>query len=149
MVWDMNAVADVAWIVAKAKSVGFDVCGIVPAEDLTAPEHLDAWLARGFAGEMRYLHDPRRADPSRVLADARSVIVCAFKYNQEQPYSTEAAAQAAAEGVARGWVSRYAWGDDYHLVLGQKLEELAVALRQRFGEDFSARAYVDTGPVSE
>jgi len=84
-----------------------------------------------------------------VLPGARSVIVCALNYNQPQPYSTEAAAQAATDARACGWISRYAWGDDYHVVLGKKLERLVSALRERFGSDFTARAYVDTGPVAE
>ena len=48
----------------------------------------------------------------------------------------------------RGWISRYAWGDDYHDVLGEKLELFMAALRERFGDQFAARTYVDTGPIS-
>jgi len=49
----------------------------------------------------------------------------------------------------RGWISRYAWGDDYHDVLGVKLDALVAAMRAEFAEPFDARAYVDTGPVVE
>jgi epoxyqueuosine reductase len=49
----------------------------------------------------------------------------------------------------RGWISRYAWGDDYHEVLQEKLNELVVALRDRFHEPFEARVYADTGPLHE
>ena len=56
---------------------------------------------------------------------------------------------AAVDGP-RGWISRYAWGDDYHDVLRKKLDALVAAIRERFAEEpFEARAYADTGPVQE
>ncbi len=143
------ASADTAWVIAKAQALGFDLCGVAAASDWPELAAQQEWLARGYAGEMRYLHDTRRADPRLVLPEARSVVVCALNYNTAQPYSTEAAASAAAGNVARGWIARYAWGDDYHEVLGAKLDELALALRAHFGEACTARAYVDTGPISE
>ena len=145
----MRPPADTDWVIAKAKSLGFDLCGVTPVQGWDELAHRDEWLARGHAGQMRYLHDSRRADPSGALPEARSVIVCALNYNTRQPLSTEAAADAAVDDQARGWISRYAWGHDYHAVLGEKLEQLAAALAEKFGSDFSARAYVDTGPVSE
>jgi epoxyqueuosine reductase len=110
--------------------------------------HLPEWLARGYAGEMRYLGDARRADPRRVLEGARSLIVVALNYNSAQPYSTEQPAGHSSDSP-RGWISRYAWGDDYHEVLGEKLESLIKAMRAEFLEPFEARAYVDTGPILE
>ncbi len=80
---------------------------------------------------------------------ARSVIVCALNYNTALPSSTDAAAPVTMEAGPRGWISRYAWGDDYHHVLGEKLELLLQNLRREFPEPFEARAYVDTGPVIE
>ena len=147
----MRAQADTDWVIAKAKSLGFDLCGVAPAQDWEELAHRDEWLARGYAGEMRYLHDSRRADPARVLPEARSVIVCALNYNTRQPLSNEAVVSqiGTAGDKARGWISRYAWGDDYHTVLGKKLEALVAAMAERFGDDFSVRAYVDTGPVAE
>ena len=145
----MLSAADTSWVVAQARALGFDLCGIAPAGEWPELADQEEWLARGYAGEMRYLHDPRRGDPRRVLPEARSIIVCALNYNARHPYSTEAAARAAAGSQARGWIARYAWGDDYHEVLGAKLEELAAALRGHFGEECAARPYVDTGPISE
>ncbi len=145
----MQSAADAAWVVAQAHALGFDLCGVAAAEDLTDRERLNEWLARGYAGEMRYLHDERRGDPARVVPGAKSVIVCALNYNAPQPYSTEAAATSGMAQEPRGWISRYAWGDDYHDVLGEKLDRFLAALRERFGEEFAARAYVDTGPVVE
>ena len=118
------------------------------AEDLADPAHRDEWLARGYAGEMRYLHDARRADPARA-SPARERHRLRAQLQHAQPYSTEAAAANAMSREPRGWLSRYAWGDDYHDVIGEKLEQLVAAMRERFGDEFSARAYVDTGPVSE
>jgi epoxyqueuosine reductase len=141
-------------VISQAKALGFDLCGIAPADSLDENElaHATEWLARGYAGQMRYLHDERRADPTRVLPGAKSVIVCAVNYNAAQPASTDAAAAArgqAKDGPAHGWISRYAWGDDYHNVVGEKLDHLVAALAERFGENFAARAYVDTGPIGE
>jgi epoxyqueuosine reductase len=136
------------WICGRARAVGFDLCGVAPVDSLAELSHLEEWLARGYAGEMNYLRDPRRADPRHVLKGARSLIVVALNYNTSQPYSTDWAAGAMSD-PPRGWISRYAWGDDYHEVLGEKLDILLAAMRAQFTEPFEARAYVDTGPVVE
>jgi epoxyqueuosine reductase len=145
----MRPQTDTDWLIAAAKSIGFDLCGVVSASELSAPANRDEWLARGYAGKMGYLHDARRANPLAALPEARSIIVCAINYNSAQPYSTETAAQAAAGGQPRAWLSRYAWGDDYHTVIGEKLEALSAAMTGKFGPDFSVRSWVDTGPISE
>jgi epoxyqueuosine reductase len=142
-------VAETQWITAKASELGFDLCGITTVEGLADPARLQEWLERGYAGDMRYMRDPRRADITQVLPEAKSVIVCALNYNTADLVSTEAAARAAADQGTRGWVSRYAWGEDYHVVLGKKLEELLAAMRGHFKGTWQARAYVDTGPISE
>jgi epoxyqueuosine reductase len=85
----------------------------------------------------------RRADVRHVLPSARSVIVVAAVYNTGRPYSTECA------DPSRAHVARYAWGDDYHEVIGSRLEALLAWMRERSPEPFEARAYVDTGPVLE
>ena len=144
----MNAEERTAWIVSKARGIGFDLCGVAPTAKFEELERLPEWLARGYAGEMKYLHDPRRSDPAQVLDGARSVIVCALNYRTEQPYSTEVPSSAAGDRP-RGWISRYAWGDDYHEVLGVKLNALLAEMRGELAEPFAARAYVDTGPIVE
>ncbi len=152
--------AQTRWVVTRARELGFDLCGVAPAADFEELRDLPEWLARGYAGEMRYLNDPRRRSPSAAMAGARSIIVCALNYNTDLPYSTdgsrgksglESSAPAARSAVEspRGWISRYAWGDDYHQVLGKKLEALLAAMRAEFAGHFDARAYVDTGPVVE
>jgi epoxyqueuosine reductase len=144
----MKPPADTVSIVDQAKCLGFDLCGIVPAEKFPELEHTSEWLARGYAGEMKYLADPRRADPKRAMPGIRSVIVCLLNYNTERPLSTDREMPDDG-GAPRGWISRYAWGDDYHDVLRERLDALVEFLRKRFSEHFDARAYVDTGPVQE
>ena len=157
------------WIYERAHALGFDLCGVISIaaaetihnraeaalEELT---RLPEWLARGYAGEMKYLNDPRRADPSLILEDARSLIVVALNYNTDYPYSTDVQPGAISadanpggshSNAPRGWISRYAWGDDYHEILGEKLSALVADMRSQFAEPFDARFYVDTGPVIE
>ncbi len=128
-----------------AREVGFDLCGIAPAEAFPELRFLDDWLERGYAGEMRYLARTagRRADVRRVVPSARSVIALGTFYNTERPYSTEVNDPDAAQ------VSRYAWGEDYHDVLGRRMEALLERMRAAAAEPFEARCYVDTGPVQE
>src|SRR5204862_3262459 len=99
----------------------------------------------GYAGEMHYMHRTadRRADVRHVLPSARSVISLASVYNTNQPYSTENA------DPTRAAIARYAWGDDYHVVIDARLSALVGRLRDLAGSGFEARAYVDTGPVQE
>ena len=137
-----------AWIEAQAKASGFDLCGVVRADKFPELQNTEEWLARGYAGEMKYLHDPRRADPCAAMPGIRSVIVCLLNYNTARPLSTDAIV-SGQEHEPRGWVSRYGWGDDYHDVLLARLEALIRRLRDRFPEPFVARAYVDTGPIQE
>lgn len=132
-------------IKAKSRELGFDVCGIAPAGNLPELSFLETWLARGYAGEMTYLHRSaeRRADVRRVLPSARTVIVTGTVYNTDAPYSTEVA------DPGRAHIARYAWGDDYHDVLGRRLEALLAWMRNLSPDPFEGRAYVDTGPVQE
>ncbi len=145
----MTSATRTARVIDISRSLGFDLCGVAPAEEFPELAHLEEWLARGYAGEMRYLHDARRHSPSHVVQGARSVIVCALNYNTSFPYSTGVPDEIAAPNGPRGWIARYAWSDDYHDVLGEKLEALTGALHKEFPEPFEARAYVDTGPVIE
>ena len=152
----VNDLPPAAWVIEQARALGFDLCGVAPAERFEELARLPEWLARGYAGEMMYLRDARRTSPETVLEGARSVIVCAINYNTPLPYSTEfpasgdSIAQSAGECAGpRGWISRYAWGDDYHEVLLTKLNALIERMRLHFSQPFTARAYVDTGPVAE
>jgi epoxyqueuosine reductase len=153
-----------SWIVERARALGFDLCGVasLDAEVFAAPNlrpisggetfeelrHLPEWLARGYAGEMKYLHDSRRSDPRAVLPEARSLIVVALNYHSAAPLSSEMPA-TGSDDASRGWISRYAWGDDYHDTILAKLNLLISEMRGEFGGPFDARAYVDTGPIVE
>ncbi len=157
------------WISDRAHAAGFDLCGVAPvngeliaSESSAEPEpfeelrYLPEWLARGYAGEMKYLHDSRRGDPRLVMEGARSVIVVALNYNAPRPLSITRSSVlsreergGAADESPRGWISRYGWGDDYHEVIQEKLKGLIAEMRIQFPEPFEARSYVDTGPIIE
>ncbi|MEO8256790.1 MAG: tRNA epoxyqueuosine(34) reductase QueG [Acidobacteriota bacterium] len=130
---------------AHARGLGFDACGIAPAADLPELRFFSEWLDRGYAGTMAYLgrSAARRADVRQVLPSARVVIVTASNYNTDRPYSTE------CRDPTRAHIARYAWGDDYHEVIIERLEALLTWMRAASPEPFDARAYVDTGPVQE
>jgi epoxyqueuosine reductase len=141
---------DTRWLCERAKHLGFELCGVAPTEKFPELGRYPEWLERGYAGEMKYLSDPRRLDPKDAMSGVRSLIVCALNYNAKLPYSTDIVATGAGENP-RGWVSRYAWGDDYHEVLRSRLNALIAEMRMQFAhaEPFDARAYADTGPVHE
>lgn len=132
-------------IKSKARELGFDLCGVAPANDFPELAFLREWVARGYAGEMAYIprSADRRADVRAVVPGARSVIVTGTVYNTVPPY----ASAEARPGIAL--ISRYAWGDDYHDVLKKRLEALLAWMRAVSSQPFDARAYVDTGPVQE
>jgi len=129
----------------QARALGFDACGIAPAGDHPELKFFKDWLARGYAGNMGYLprSAERRADVRRVMPSAQCVIATATVYNTKRPYSIECA------DPGRAHIARYAWGDDYHEVIGRRLEQLLEWMRAASDVPFEARVYVDTGPVQE
>jgi epoxyqueuosine reductase len=129
----------------RARELGFDLCGIAPAAAFPELAFLRQWIDRGYAGTMAYLPRTadRRFDVRGVVPSARSVIMTGTVYNTRKPYSTERADPTLGE------VARYAWGPDYHEVLGGRLEALLAWMREEHPQPFDARAYVDTGPVQE
>ncbi|HEY7287274.1 MAG TPA: tRNA epoxyqueuosine(34) reductase QueG [Vicinamibacterales bacterium] len=132
-------------IKAHAARLGFDAVGIAPAAAHPELAFLREWLSRGYAADMGYLHRTadRRADVRNILPSARSVIVTATVYNTDRPYSIE------CNDPQRAQIARYAWGDDYHDVIGRRLDALLEWMRKTSPEPFEALAYVDTGPVQE
>ena len=132
-----------AHVKALALAAGFDLVGIASAEPPDSLSHFGDWIAAGYSGEMAYLAGQveRRRDLRVAFPWARSVICVALEYDSSPPYST-------AAPLDRGWISRYAWGDDYHEVVGVRLRRLRASLLAELGPHES-RAYVDTGPIVE
>lgn len=129
-----------------ARQCGFEIAGITAALPLSDYDRFDHWRQAGFAGEMTYLTDKRgdlRADPRHLLPDAKTIICIGKLYNTGQPYSTERG------GSETGWISRYAWGKDYHDVLRDGLELLRTRLEELHGAPFESRICVDTAPLLE
>ena len=143
----------------RALALGFDLAGIAPASALRDLEFCRTWLDKGYGGEMRYLANPMRMDPRRVLPSVKSIICAGLVYNTAFPYSTDATERGGkiappADGNAIAlvpscaWISRYAWGSDYHDVMRGKLEQLRAALGE-LAPGVETRVFVDTGPVVE
>jgi epoxyqueuosine reductase len=128
---------------ALALETGFDVAGIAAADAPPELSFFAEWLGRGYAGEMAYLTSQaaRRSDLRAAFPWARSVIAVALQYDTPHPYSVEAPGE-------KGWIARYAWGDDYHDVMKAMLDGLVDRLAGEMGP-FTARTYVDTGPIVE
>jgi epoxyqueuosine reductase len=124
-----------------ATALGFTLAGVAPIHPTPEAAFYAEWLDRGYAGEMHYLERQRtaRLDPQSVLPGAKSVIVCAINYNTDQPLTSF--------DQGRAWISRYAWGKDYHDTLLDKLRELARWIETH--GPVRTRTYVDTGPLTE
>lgn len=113
-------------IKTRALELGFNSVGVVPAEKLLPErDRLQQWLTSGYHGEMAWLaRDPElRAEPRHLFPDAKSVIAVALNYYKPQQH---------ADTPGTGRVSRYAWGDDYHEVVGNRLRELLDWIKQQW-----------------
>jgi epoxyqueuosine reductase len=129
-----------------ARACGFELAGVAAALPAADRARNRAWVDAGFAGEMNYLTDHRadlRDDPRTLLPSARSIVCVGRLYNTPWPYSTHYTNPELA------WISRYAWGDDYHAVMRRGLERLDGLLRERAGPGFKSRICVDTAPLLE
>ena len=129
----------------QAHRRGFELVGISRLADPSHEQSFADWLREGYGGEMAYLTrtEQARRHPGSWLSWARSVVSVAMNYYT--PFLRE----AASPGLSRGWISRYAWGDDYHNLLERRLDSLLTWIRDNAGEAVQGRAYVDTGPVLE
>jgi epoxyqueuosine reductase len=130
----------------QARECGFELAGVAAALPADDRGRYHEWVASGFAAEMRYLTDHRAAvrdDPRQLLPEARSIVVVGKLYQTLWPQSTR------FTDAERGWISRYAWGEDYHGVLRRGLEDLDKRLRARIGDTYTSRICVDTAPLLE
>ena len=124
----------------KARDLGFSMVGIARADVLTDKgARLKEWLSRGYQGTMAWMQkDPqKRVDVRRIVPGARSVISVALNYYVPASHSS-------ADGT--GKISRYAWGDDYHVVMTPRILSLVDCIKSE-KPDVRSAAYVDTGPV--
>lgn len=122
----------------EAKRLGFDFCGISKAEFLEeeAPR-LETWLKAGMHGKMEYMENyfDKRLNPTLLVDGAKSVISLLYNYYPEQTQVTDTPK-----------ISKYAYGQDYHDVIKEKLKEFLNTLKEKIG-DVNGRAFVDSAPV--
>lgn len=127
-------------IKSKALSFGFQSCGISKAGFLEeeAP-HLEQWLKNNFHGEMRYMenHFDKRLDPRLLVEGSKSVISLSYNYFPEELQTN-----------SDFKLAKYAYGEDYHEVIKEKLRTLVGELQAEIGE-FAFRVFVDSAPVLE
>ena len=128
-------------IKAEARRLGFDYCGISKAEflDEEAPR-LENWLKKNRQGEMSYMenHFDKRLDPRLLVDGAKSVLSLLLNYYPSQRQLDSLAPK----------ISKYAYGQDYHFVIKEKLKELIFFINQQIGE-VNGRAFVDSAPVMD
>jgi epoxyqueuosine reductase len=131
-----------AMIKQEALRLGFSRVGVARTGQLTdEADHLKEWLGRGYLGEMKWMaREPeQRTDPRKVFPAAQSAIVVALNYYTEHEHQ---------DSRVTGKVSRYAWGDDYHDVLGGKLRELLSWIKEQWPEA-DGKVCVDIQPVMD
>jgi epoxyqueuosine reductase len=128
-------------IKSAAIELGFSFCGISKAEFLEEEAaNLETWLRRGYHGKMGYMenHFDKRLDPTRLVPGAKSVISLIYNHFPEK--------DLALEGTLK--IAKYAYGEDYHFVIKNKLKEFMNRITMQIG-DVQGRAFVDSAPVME
>ena len=135
-----NKALHTQWIKEEARRLGFSACGISKAEFLKdeAPR-LEQWLSKNFHGEMHYManHFDKRLDPGLLVPGAKSVISLLYNYYPE-----------AQQHKSSYQISKYAYGEDYHHVIKDKLKEMVASMQDLIG-DFHARVFTDSAPIME
>ena len=127
----------------RAAELGFAATGVARLDRNPHAAELDRWLADGHAGTMTYLQRQaeKRKDPRLIMPEAKTAVVTLTNY-------FHGARVASPAATPRGQVAQYAWSPDYHDVLGERLEQLATAIRELV-PGATTRCYVDAGPVPE
>ena len=127
-------------IKTKASAFGFQSCGISKADFLEEEaSHLEKWLKNNHHGEMKYMENyfDKRLDPRLLVEGSKSVISLSYNYFPEEKLQKE-----------NFKIAKYAYGEDYHEVIKEKLRNLVAELQEEIGE-FSFRVFVDSAPVLE
>jgi epoxyqueuosine reductase len=136
-----NKTNHTALIKSLAKELGFSFCGISKAEFLKeeAPR-LEEWLKRGYQGKMSYLENyfDKRLDPTLLVPGAKSVVSLLYNYYPKKDFTEQSDLK----------IAKYAYGEDYHFVVKEKLKEFLDRLTESIGE-INGRAFVDSAPVME
>lgn len=128
-------------IKAIAVELGFSFCGIAKAGFLEEEaSKLDEWLKRGYQGKMGYLenHFDKRLDPTKLVPGAKSVISLVYNYFPQTDFTYDQEVK----------IAKYAYGQDYHLVIKNKLKFFLERIREEIGE-VEGRVFVDSAPVHE
>jgi epoxyqueuosine reductase len=133
-----------ARIKSEAQGLGFELVGISPAKVPPHEESFATWLRRGFAGEMDYLQRTEEVRRNPLLQMAWAVSVVSVGINYFTPF-----VRPEPSDDLKGWISRYAWGDDYHDLMKSKLEKLLEFVRAGQRDRVEGRIFVDSGPVLE
>lgn len=133
-----------ARIKEEAQRLGFALVGISPVKMAPHEEFFAQWLRKGLGGELGYLKrtEELRRDPTKLVPWAVSVVSVGMNYYTPLP-------RPATQNGPKGWISRYAWGDDYHDLMKEQLESLLEKIRGVYPEPVEGQAFVDSGPVLE
>ena len=129
-------------IKTKALEIGFSKVGVAKAETLTQDGvRLEEWLQRGYHASMGWMKKnvERRVDPREIMRGAKSVISVAANYYTGSEHHSK---------PDEGKISRYAWGDDYHILITERIKTLFESIKQ-IAPESEGRYYVDTGPVMD
>jgi epoxyqueuosine reductase len=138
---DITAQKNTDVVKQLARSLGFMYCGISKAEQLQEEaKNLEQWLNRGMHGKMHYMenHFDKRIDPRLLVPGAKSVVSLLFNYHNPQKQNDPESPK----------LSSYAYGEDYHFVIKEKLHSLVESIRKEVG-DVDGRVFVDSAPVMD
>ncbi len=136
-----------AAIKAQAQAIGFHRVGISQVTQALnssskisqQQQRLQAWLNQNYEADMAWMHNPKRQDIFQVMPEVKSVISLGLNYFTPEQHSLN---------PSHGKISRYAWGRDYHRVVGQRLKALCRWLKDQ-NQGIETKFYVDTGPISD
>jgi epoxyqueuosine reductase len=138
----LSSERNAALIKSTAKALGFEFCGLAKAEFLESEApRLEEWLNRNYAGEMSYLanHFEKRLDPTKLVEGAKTIVSLAYNYFPKENLPER------EEDIK---LAKYAYGEDYHFVIREKLNLFLAILKDEIGE-IGGRAFVDSAPVME
>jgi epoxyqueuosine reductase len=130
-------------IKTEARRLGFSLVAVTTPDPPPHWPTFDHWLSLGRHGSMDYLTDHRRADPRMVLRECKSILMLAMNY----PDPSSGTQNNSPRPTGR--VASYAWGQDYHLLIPERLKTLAAFIETQVGNGTTYRWFTDTGPIME